>query len=81
MVLFGSGPGCTGLVETATQDMGAGTTNHAVMVTGNDLPSAVGNNGIQPGATYSFEVITVGASGQEMDNNSGSCYIVTIPSA
>jgi predicted lipoprotein with Yx(FWY)xxD motif len=81
MVLFGSGPGCTGLIETATQDRGAGTVNHAITVTGNDLPASMGDNGIQPGATYSFEVLTVGASGQEMDNNSGSCYTVTIPGA
>jgi predicted lipoprotein with Yx(FWY)xxD motif len=81
MVLFGSGPGCAGLVETATRDAGAGTVNHAITVTGNDLPGAAGDNGIQPGATYSFEVVTVGASGQEVDNNKGSCYTVTIPGA
>jgi hypothetical protein len=79
MVLFGSGPGCTGLVEVATRDMGTGTTNHNVIVTGNDLPGTVGNNGIQPGATYYFEVVTVSTSRQETDNNSGKCYSVTIP--
>jgi hypothetical protein len=37
MVYFGSGPGCSGLVEVATRDAGAGTTNHRVLVVGNDL--------------------------------------------
>lgn len=51
MVLFGSGPGCSGLVETGTRDQGAGTTNHTVLVTGNDLPGSIGDVGIQPGVT------------------------------
>ncbi len=79
-VLFGSGPGCLGLVETATSDRGAGTTNHAVLVTGNDLAGTVGDNGIQPGATYWYEVETISPSGREVDNNGGACYSITIPS-
>jgi hypothetical protein len=78
-VLFGSGPGCLGLVETATQDQGAGTTSHTVTVTGNDLPGTVGDNGIVPGATYWYETVTVIKSGTEVDNNGGRCYSVTIP--
>lgn len=78
-VLFGSGPGCTGLVETATQDQGAGTISHAVTVTGNDLPGTVGDNGIQPDATYWYETVTVTKSGTEIDNNGGKCYSVTVP--
>jgi hypothetical protein len=79
MVLFGSGPGCSGLVETATQDQGAGTTSHMVQVRGNDLPGTVGDNGIQPGATYWYETVTVTHSGTEIDNNGGKCYSVTVP--
>jgi predicted lipoprotein with Yx(FWY)xxD motif len=81
IVLFGSGPGCSGLVETATQDTGAGTSSHTIVVGGNEMPGTVGNNGIQPGATYSFEVITVSSSGQEVDDNHGKCYTVTMPPA
>jgi hypothetical protein len=81
MVLFGSGPGCTGLVETATRDTGAGTSNHSVIVTGNDMPSTVGDNGIQPGATYSFEVVTTTASGHQTADNGGKCYSVSIPNS
>lgn len=80
-VLFGSGPGCTGLVETATQDQGAGTTHHVFIVTGNDLPGTVGDIGVTPGATYSYEVETVTPSGTQIDNNAGKCYSVTVPSA
>lgn len=79
MVLFGSGPGCSGLVETATQDRGAGTTSHVVQVQGNDLPGTVGDNGIVPGITYWYETITVTKSGTEVDNNGGKCYSVTVP--
>jgi hypothetical protein len=79
MVLFGSGPGCSGLVETATQDQGAGTPSHMVEVQGNDLPGTVGDNGIQPGVTYWYEVVTVTKSGTEVDNNGGKCYSVTVP--
>ncbi|HEX6509302.1 MAG TPA: hypothetical protein VF221_16870 [Chloroflexota bacterium] len=81
MVLFGPGPGCSGLVETATRDAGAGTTSHSVTVAGNDLGGSVGDNGIQPGATYWFEVVTVGASGPSTDDNGGKCYSVTVPTS
>lgn len=80
-VLFGSGPGCSGLVEVATQDQGAGTIEHSVAVTGNDLPGSVGDNGIVPGVTYWYETVTITASGQEVDNNGGRCYSVTMPPA
>ncbi len=80
MVYFGSGPGCTGLVEVATRDAGSGTTNHRVLVMGNDLPGSVGDNGIVPGTTYWYETVTTAQStGQEIDNNHGKCYSVTIP--
>jgi len=78
-VYFGSGPGCSGLVEVASRDLGSGTTTHTVLVTGNDMPGTVGNAGITPGATYSYEVVTVSPSGTEVDNNGGQCYTVTIP--
>jgi len=55
-VYFGPGPKCSGLVEVATQDSGAGTTSHRVLVSGNDLPGTVGNIGLTPGTTYSYEV-------------------------
>jgi arylsulfatase A-like enzyme len=80
MVYFGSGPGCNGLVEVATQDSGAGTTTHTVVVQGNDLRGTVGDNGIVPGATYWYEAVTSTRSGQMIDNNQGQCYKVTIPS-
>ena len=80
-VYFGSGPGCSGLVEVATQDYSAGTVQHSVVVTGNDLPGTVGDNGITPGATYWFEALTLTSSGMEVDNNDGTCYSVTIPKA
>lgn len=79
-VYFGSGPGCLGLVEVATRDLHSGTTRHTVMVTGNDLPGTVGDNGIQPGITYWYEVVTVIGNGTEIDNNQGQCYSVRIPS-
>lgn len=79
MVLFGTGPGCSGLVETATSDSGASTTSHNVQVTGNDLPGTVGDVGIIPGATYWFEAVTVTRLGTEVDNNGGKCYWVTVP--
>jgi hypothetical protein len=79
-VYFGSGPGCVGLVETATRDQGAGTTSHTVTVTGNDLPGTFGDNGIQPGATYYYEVATLTSSGEEINDNGGACFSVTIPS-
>ena len=76
---FGSGPDCSGLVEVATQDLHAGSTSHTVWVMGNDLPGTVGDNGIQPGATYWYEVVTMSAAGMEIDNNAGHCYSITIP--
>jgi hypothetical protein len=50
-----------------------------VVVTGNDLPGTVGSNGLQPGATYWFEPVTVTRSGTEIDDNGGHCYSVTLP--
>jgi hypothetical protein len=79
MVFFGPGLGCRGLVEVATQDAGAGTTNHRVLVTGNDLPGTIGDNGIIPGTTYWYEVVTISSAGQQIDNNKGACYSVTVP--
>jgi len=78
-VYFGSGPGCSGLVEVATRDLSPGGQLHTVMVTGNDMPGTVGESGILPGVTYYYEVVTVGPNGTEIDNNNGSCYSVTIP--
>jgi phospholipase C len=79
-VYFGSGPGCLGLVEVATRDAGAGTTNHSVLVLGNDLPGTVGDNGIVPGTTYWYEAVTISPrTGQQIDNNNGKCYSVTMP--
>ena len=80
-LVLGSGPGCSGLVQVATRDQSAGTTNHSVVVTGNDLPGVVGNVGVLPGATYNYEVVTLTSAGLEVDNNGGQCYQVTIPSA
>jgi plastocyanin len=77
-VYFGSGPGCSGLVEVATRDLSPGTTTHTVQVTGNDLAGTVGDNGVQPGATYSYELVTISASGGQTDDNGGACYAVTI---
>lgn len=78
-VLFGVGPGCSGLVMTATQDQGAGTTHHWFVVTGNDLPGTVGDIGITPGATYWYETETMTSAGTEIDDNNGKCYSVTVP--
>jgi hypothetical protein len=75
-VLFG--PSCNALVETATRDVGAGTTTHTVIVTGNDLPGTVGDIGLTPGATYYYEAVTVGPNGTEVDNNNGKCYVQQI---
>jgi len=78
-VLFGSGPGCTGLVETSLNDLGIGTTTHTVLVTGNDLPGTVGNIGLTPGTTYWYEVVTLDrGGGYEIDNNGGQCYAATV---
>jgi virginiamycin B lyase len=78
---FGSGPGCSGLVEVATQDVRPGTTQHTVVVTGNDLPGTVGDNGIQAGTTYWYEVVTVTRTETEIDTNGGTCYSVTVPAS
>ena len=78
-VYFGPGPQCSGLVEVATQDFGAGTTHHRVLVSGNDLPGTVGNIGLTPGTTYSYEVTTTSSAGNETDINGGSCYTFTVP--
>lgn len=80
-VFFGAGPGCAGLVEVATGDLGAGSTTHTIQVRGNDMPGTVGDNGIQPGATYSYMLATVTGGGVEIDNNGGRCYSVTIPTS
>lgn len=77
-VLFGQGPGCFGLVNTATRDLGAGTTTHTVLVTGNDEPGSVGNVGLTPGMTYWYEVVNVSSAGNEVDNNGGKCYAFTV---
>jgi parallel beta-helix repeat protein len=79
-VYFGTDPGCTGLVQVATNDAGAGTTNHTVTVRGNELPGTIGDIGIQPGQTYYFEVVTSSRSGTEIGNGGGTCFAVTIPS-
>jgi hypothetical protein len=76
-VYFGSGPGCRGIVEVATQDQSPGSTSHTVTVTGNDLPGTVGDNGILPGTTYWYEVATMTRSGEVIDNNAGQCYQIT----
>jgi hypothetical protein len=76
-VYFGSGPGCQGLVEVGTQDRTPGSLIHSVTVTGNDLPGSIGDNGIQPGTTYWYEMATVTRHGERIDNNNGQCYSVT----
>lgn len=81
MILFGSGPGCSGLVETAMSDSGSGTVSHSLTVRGNDMPGTVGDDGIVPGATYWFETVAVTRAGIEVDNNDGQCYSVTVPVA
>lgn len=78
-VYFGPGPSCSGLVEVATQDLTSGTTIHTIQVTGNDMPGTVGDNGLQPGMTYSYKLVTVTNSGTVTDDNNGACYSVTIP--
>lgn len=73
------GPSCNALIMVATRDLHAGTTQHAVIVTGNDLPGTLGDVGIQPGATYFFQTVVITPAGQSVDNNGGKCYSVTIP--
>jgi N-acetylneuraminic acid mutarotase len=80
-VYFGSGPGCAGLVEVATRDLHPNTTLHTVLVTGNDLPGSVGDNGILPGTTYYLEVITVTSAGTEVNDAGGKCYSVAVPAS
>ena len=46
----------------ASHDLHPGT-EHTVVVTGNDLPGAVGNNGLLPGATNWFEPVTATRTG------------------
>jgi hypothetical protein len=75
-VLFG--PSCSATVETATRDVGAGTTTHTVFVQGNDLPGTVGDIGLTPGVDYYYKTVTVTASGTETDDYGGQCYIQTI---
>jgi hypothetical protein len=75
------GTSCTGLVSVGTRDLDAGTAEHEVVVTGNDLPGTVGDIGIVPGETYYLEAVTVTSSGTVIDNNDGACYTVTIPTA
>jgi hypothetical protein len=48
-------------------------------VNDNDLPGSAGKNGIIPGVTHWFAVVTVTRSGMEMDTNNGSCSHITIP--
>jgi hypothetical protein len=67
------------LVDVATRDLHPGTIQHSVVVTGNDLPGTVGDNGVQLGMTYRFEAVTVTTTGTEIDNNGGKCYSVAIP--
>jgi len=77
-VYFGSGPGCSGLVEVATQDVFSNGTQHAIMVSGNDLPGTAGDAGVQPGGTYSYELVTVTRADTQVDNNGGKCYTVMV---
>lgn len=79
VVLFGPGPGCSGLVMTAMEDQGAHSTHHWLVVSGNDLPGTVGDIGITPGATYWYETVVSTDLGTEIDDNGGKCYRVTIP--
>jgi quercetin dioxygenase-like cupin family protein len=81
VVLFGTGPGCEGLVQIALSDSGSGSVSHSVKVRGNDLPGTVGDIGIVPGSTYWFEAVTASQAGVEVDNNDGKCYSVTVPTS
>ncbi len=80
-VLFGAGPGCTGLIGTATEDTQVATNQHTIVVTGNQVPGTFGAMPVIPGATYYFEVVTQGSTGTTVDNNGGTCYSVTVPSS
>lgn len=72
------GPNCNALVEVATNDIGSGTTNHTVIVTGNDMPGTIGDIGLTPGATYAYEAVTSTPAGTQVDNNNGACYTFTV---
>jgi lysophospholipase L1-like esterase len=73
------GPSCSGLVEIATRDVQSGNTRqHSVFVTGNDMPGTVGDNGIIPGVTYDYEMVTITSTGPEIDDNGGKCYTMSI---
>ncbi len=74
------GPNCQSLVMVATHDLGAGTTTHTVIVSGNDMPGTIGDVGLTPGQSYAYEVLTVSPSGTQTDNNSGACYSFTVES-
>ena len=76
---FGPGPGCSGLVETATSDLVPRATAHIVVVSGNDLPGTVGDVGILAGASYQFRTVTVTGTGTEINANSGTCHTAQIP--
>ncbi|MGH2447536.1 MAG: NosD domain-containing protein [Chloroflexota bacterium] len=76
-VLFGTS--CSGLTMTATQDQFAGTTQHWVLVSRDDLSSS--GIGLTPGTTYYYEVVSVTSGRVTTDNNGGACYKVTIPTA
>lgn len=78
-VLFGPGPGCSGLIMTAMGDLGANTTHHAFLITGDELAPAATDPGIIPGATYWYETVTRTNSGTVIDDNGGKCYSVAIP--
>jgi hypothetical protein len=62
----------------ATNDVFAGAKAHTVVVTGNDLPGTVGDNGIQAGATYWYETAAVTPTGVQVDDNAGKCYSITM---
>jgi hypothetical protein len=75
-VLYGQGPACPAHPYRATHDEGAGTTSHRITVV--DAPGQP--HTIEPGATYSFKVVTqTRGGGTETDDNGGACYTVTIP--
>lgn len=78
-ILFGPGPGCNGLTETATQERGTGLTIHEVRVLGDDLHGGAGP--VLPGSTIWYEVVILTGGGTLVDNNGGRCYSVTVPSA
>jgi hypothetical protein len=76
-VLFGTS--CSGLIMTGNRDAFTGTTQHWILVTGDDLSST--GIGLTPGTTYYYEVVAFTGSGTITDDNGGKCYSVTIPTA